>query len=80
MILSWISCEPRVDSIASLIASGFIESAINLNWFDDAITLASHKPPGLEETAVLSDHIHSTELEGTRYVDCYIATDVSGRQ
>jgi len=80
VIVSGISWEPRVDLIASLIASGFTESTINLYWFDDTITLASRKPSGLKEMPVISYHIHWTELSGTRCVDCYIATDVSGRR
>jgi len=58
VILSGMSWEPRVDLIASLIASGFIESTINLDWFDDAMTLASCNPSGLKEMPVTSYHIH----------------------
>jgi len=53
-----ISWEPHVDLIVSVIASGFIESTINLNRFNDAITLAICKPSGLKELPVISYHIH----------------------
>jgi len=58
VILSGISWEPRVHLMASRIASGFIESTIDLYRFDDAITVASGKPSGLKERPVVLYHIH----------------------
>jgi len=79
VVLNGIAWEPTVDFIASLIAGGFIESSISLYWFDEAITLASHKPSGLEEMPSISYHIHWTELSGTRDVDCNKVTDMSAQ-